>query len=120
VTRRRSDEERNLEEAGDLERGKPIPVFFETLEHRVKHPEMGLDRKCLRGGPQGPRHGRGKPQGGRNPGAQARSWPAEKSSGGRVKRRREKTPVVKPLSPYGAMVPSSRVEVFGPKPSESG
>jgi hypothetical protein len=40
VTWRRSDEEANLGEAGTLERGKPIPVFFETLEHRVKHPAM--------------------------------------------------------------------------------
>jgi hypothetical protein len=40
VTPRRSDEDENLEEAGTLERGKPIPVFFETLEHRVEHPAM--------------------------------------------------------------------------------
>jgi hypothetical protein len=38
----RPDEERNLEEAGDLERGEPIPVFFETLEHRVSIQKWGL------------------------------------------------------------------------------
>jgi hypothetical protein len=52
VTRRFSDEEGNLVEAGNLGRGEPIPVFFETLEHRVEHPERGLFRKCLKGGPQ--------------------------------------------------------------------
>jgi hypothetical protein len=41
VTRRHSDEERDLEEAGDLERGEPIPVFFETLEHRVSIQKWG-------------------------------------------------------------------------------
>jgi hypothetical protein len=51
VTRRNPDEERNLIEAGNLGRGEPIPVFFETLEHRVKHPERGLFRKCRKGGP---------------------------------------------------------------------
>jgi len=39
-------------EAGDLGRGEPIPVFFETLEHRVEHPERGLIPKCLKGEPQ--------------------------------------------------------------------
>jgi hypothetical protein len=57
VTWRRSDEEANLVEAGTLERGKPIPVFFETLEHRVEHPEMGFlpkvpeRRAAVRSGP---------------------------------------------------------------------
>jgi hypothetical protein len=31
-------EDRNLEEAGSLERDQPIPVFFETLKHKVKNP----------------------------------------------------------------------------------
>jgi hypothetical protein len=35
VTRSSRDEDANLGEAGNLGRGKPIPVFFETLEHRV-------------------------------------------------------------------------------------
>jgi hypothetical protein len=27
-------------------------VFFETLEHRVEHPDRGLCLKCRKGGPQ--------------------------------------------------------------------
>jgi hypothetical protein len=46
VTWRRSDEEANLVEAGTLERGKPIPVFFETLEHRVSIQKWGETRSA--------------------------------------------------------------------------
>jgi hypothetical protein len=45
-TRRQPDEEGNLEEAGDLERGEPIPVFFETLEHRVSIQKWGETRSA--------------------------------------------------------------------------
>jgi hypothetical protein len=59
------DEDENLVEAGSLGRGKPIPVFFETLEHRVEHPERGLFRKCQKGGPQsGANRTRAGPTGG--------------------------------------------------------
>jgi hypothetical protein len=46
VTVTRRHEDGDLEEAGDLGRGEPIPVFFETLEHREKHPDRGLDRSA--------------------------------------------------------------------------
>ena len=48
----RRDEDENLGGAGSLARDKPIPVFFDTLEHRVRHPETGSCLKCLRGGPR--------------------------------------------------------------------
>jgi hypothetical protein len=124
-------------------------VFFETLEHRVEHPDRGLCRKvperraAVRSGPEslstsvgrvkasewrsysardrrllrerkassgmqpGPRHGKGEPQGGRNPGVPGKPWPAEKSSGGDPNRQRDETPGAKPRGPYGGSVPAT-------------
>jgi hypothetical protein len=35
---RARDEDKNLEGAGNLERGKPLSLLFETLKHREKYP----------------------------------------------------------------------------------
>lgn len=127
-------------------------MFFETLEHRVEHPDRGLYRKvperraAVRSGPEplstsvvkvkaskwrsffprglrllrerkawrgiqsGPRHGKGEPQGGRNPGVPGKPWPAEKSSGGDPNHQRDETPGAKPRGPYGGSVPAAARE----------
>jgi hypothetical protein len=86
-----ADGPRNEAPSGDREgtRTRRAP------DERSRKASSEADRNREDGGPD-PRHGRGKPQGGRNPGAPGRPWPAGKPSGGRPNRREEQTPGAKP------------------------
>jgi hypothetical protein len=45
-----------------------FPWFFETLKYRERYPDREPSTKYPRGGSKGQDRGRGRPQGGKNPG----------------------------------------------------